>query len=59
MRAQAQPEKAAPKKIKEVRRTTNVPWSEFSASLNTGRARASADDGIAHTGAFHGNVISM
>ena len=58
MRAEAQPEKAAPKKIKEIRRTTNVPWSEFSATLKTERIRASADNGNVSAGAFEGNVIA-
>jgi hypothetical protein len=58
LRAEAQPEKAAPKKIKEIRRTTNVTWSEVSAILKSGRLRVSADDGNVRAGAFEGNVIA-
>jgi len=52
MCVEAQPEKAAPKKFKEVRRTSTVLGSECSSEINP------SQDGIARAAALEGNVIA-
>jgi hypothetical protein len=57
MCVEAQPEKAAPKKFKEVRRTSTVLRSECS-SENQDAHEHPSQDGIARAAALEGNVIA-
>ena len=57
MCVEAEPEKAAPKKFKEVRRTSTVLGSERSSKIKMPTSNLS-QDGTARAAALEGNVIA-